>query len=313
MSIKVIGSVSFVLILGGALGCGAAAVPRELTSAREAYREAQASPAASLEPAQLYEAKKALTRAENAFEEDAESQETRDLAYVAQRKAERVKALGGIAYATRQIVQARRDYMLAQQGLQQKTEAELARTKQEAEAGKRGMEGQLAQGREQIAAERTARLMAEQRAKEAMDKLASVAQVRQEPQRGTIITLSGSVLFPTGQWSLLPTAQQKLDQVATALKESPDQNIVVEGYTDSTGTVDKNQELSLKRAQSVRDYLVSQGVPAERIRAEGRGPGSPIASNATPEGRANNRRVEIVIQPRSTVSQSDTKKRDAYE
>lgn len=298
MSIRLIGSAFVSLLVAGVIGCGTAAVPRELASARRAYTDAQASPAATLEPTQLYDAKKALDRAEAAYEEDEDSREARDLAYIAQRKAERVQALGGIAYSARQIAQARRDYMVAQQQLQQKTEAELARTKQAAETVTSEMGRQLEVGREQLAAERTARVQAEQRAKEAMNKLAEVATVREEPQRGTVITLSGSVLFPTGQHTLLGIARQKLDQVAVALKESPDQTIVIEGYTDSVGSDDKNQELSLRRAQSVRDYLISQGIPADRVQAVGRGESSPIASNDNPEGRANNRRVEIVVQPR---------------
>lgn len=297
MSTRLIGSAFVSLLVAGAIGCGASAIPPELANARRAYSEAQASPAASLEQAQLYEAKKALDRAEAAYNDDEDSREARDLAYIAQRKAERVQSLGGIAYSTRQIAQARRDYMVAQQELQQKTEAELARTKQAAQSITSEMGRQLEVGREQLAAERTARVQAEQRAKEAMNKLAEVASVREEPQRGTVITLSGSVLFATGQSALLAVAKQKLDQVAVALKESAEQTIVIEGYTDSVGSDDKNQELSLRRAQSVRDYLISQGIPANRVQAVGRGEMSPIASNDNPEGRANNRRVEIVVQP----------------
>jgi outer membrane protein OmpA-like peptidoglycan-associated protein len=284
------------LLLGaGLIGCGASAIPRELIDARRAYGQAQESPAASLEPTQLYEARKALNRAEAAYNEDEESQEARDLAYIAQRKAQRAQALGSMAYAARQLAQAQRDAIAAQAALQSKRadqlSAELAKTRGEVESSKR----ELQTGREQLAVERTARVQAEQRAKDAMSKLAEVASVRDVPQRGTVITLSGSVLFATGQSTLLPIAQEKLSQVATALREQSDQSITIEGYTDNVGADDKNQELSLRRAQAVRDYLVAQGVPAERVQAVGRGEGSPVAPNTTPEGRANNRRVEIVV------------------
>jgi outer membrane protein OmpA-like peptidoglycan-associated protein len=73
--------------------------------------------------------------------------------------------------------------------------------------------------------------------------------------------------------------------------------MVVEGHTDSQGSVDFNQNLSLQRAQSVRDYLVSRGIAADRISANGLGSTRPIAPNNNPEGRANNRRVEIIVQP----------------
>ncbi len=119
-----------------------------------------------------------------------------------------------------------------------------------------------------------------------------------EEQRGTVITLSGSVLFATNQSTLLPIARQNLVSVANALKMTPeDRNIVVEGHTDSRGTDEHNMRLSHERASAVREFLVSQGVEPTRIQAVGRGESVPIADNSSPEGRANNRRVEIVIQP----------------
>ena len=115
-------------------------------------------------------------------------------------------------------------------------------------------------------------------------------------QNETVITLSGSVVFKTGTATLLPIARQKLDDVATALKAQKEgTRIVVEGHTDSRGGTAFNEDLSRRRAVAVRDYLVSQGVDAERIAAVGRGESEPVASNDSPEGRANNRRVEIVL------------------
>ena len=105
-------------------------------------------------------------------------------------------------------------------------------------------------------------------------------------------------MFATGKYTLLPIAKSKLQDVAKALLEQGDSDIVVEGHTDSFGAADKNQELSLRRAEEVRGYLVSQGIPTQSIRAVGRGEESPIASNDTSEGRANNRRVEIVVKPK---------------
>ncbi|HZF55224.1 MAG TPA: OmpA family protein [Polyangiaceae bacterium] len=294
------GLAASLLFAAGLIGCGASTIPSELIDARRAYGEAQQSPAASLKPTQLHEAKEALARAESVYNQDGESQEARHLAYIAQRKAQRAQALGGMAYAARQLVQAQRDQIAAQAALQSRTNqrlsAELDRARQEIELGKR----EVQTGREQLAVERTARVQAEQRAKEAMSKLAEVASVREVPQRGTVITISGSVLFATGQWTLLPIAQEKLNQVAAALREQTEQVITIEGYTDSVGADDQNQQLSFRRAQAVRDYLVAQGVPAERVQAVGLGEASPVASNNTPEGRANNRRVEIVVGARGT-------------
>ena len=77
--------------------------------------------------------------------------------------------------------------------------------------------------------------------------------------------------------------------------------VSVEGFTDSRGADDMNLKLSQDRANAVKDYLVSQGVKPEKVRAMGRGEANPVASNDTPEGRANNRRVEIVVQPSTTA------------
>jgi outer membrane protein OmpA-like peptidoglycan-associated protein len=97
----------------------------------------------------------------------------------------------------------------------------------------------------------------------------------------------------------MPAAQLKLNDVADALtKQDPDSKIVVEGHTDSQGGASFNQDLSQRRAQSVRDYLVSRGMATDRITAEGFGLTRPIADNTSAEGRANNRRVEIVVHPK---------------
>ena len=129
-----------------------------------------------------------------------------------------------------------------------------------------------------------------------MASLAEIAKVKEE-SRGVVITLSGSVLFATGKSDLLPIAQDKLNQVAKALNDQGFKAIVVQGYTDSVGSASDNDRLSLRRAQSVRDYLVTRGVPSEKATAEGKGSNNPVADNKTADGRAENRRVEIVVTP----------------
>jgi len=136
----------------------------------------------------------------------------------------------------------------------------------------------------------------EKRTADALASLNSLASVKQE-KRGLVLTLSGSILFSSAKSDLMPGALIKLDQVAQALLAIPARSLVVEGHTDSQGSNSYNRDLSQRRADAVRDYLVQKGYPANRIQANGRGKGSPIASNDSAEGRANNRRVEIVIQP----------------
>jgi outer membrane protein OmpA-like peptidoglycan-associated protein len=132
---------------------------------------------------------------------------------------------------------------------------------------------------------------------QAVSDLKTIAAVKQEG-RGMVITLSGEVLFASGESALLPGAMVKLNEVADALtKSNPESKIVVEGHTDSQGKAAFNQELSFKRAQSVRDYLAAHGIASDRISAQGLGSTRPIATNGNPEGRANNRRVEIIVQP----------------
>ena len=131
---------------------------------------------------------------------------------------------------------------------------------------------------------------------------ALAALAAKEEARGTVITLSGSVLFQSAQSTLLPSAQVKLDEVGTALAGVGPRNVIIEGHTDSQGSESYNQGLSQRRADAVRNYLVLHGYPADRIQAIGMGKGSPIANNASPEGRANNRRVEIIIQNNLSTS-----------
>jgi outer membrane protein OmpA-like peptidoglycan-associated protein len=166
-------------------------------------------------------------------------------------------------------------------------------------------ERDLEQTRAQLQAEQQRRQEAERAASEALSKLSSIASVKQEP-RGVVITLSGAVIFASNKSDLLPTAKAKLNQVAEALKKSdPSARFEVDGYTDSRGPLQLNQDLSQRRAEAVRTYLVSQGVPDERITAQGLGPSNPVADNNTAEGRANNRRVEIIVKSENAQTQGE--------
>ncbi|MFY0571488.1 OmpA family protein [Archangium lansingense] len=193
----------------------------------------------------------------------------------------------------------------AQLAEQQKLE-QARREEQERQARLDEAQAKMDQLNAQLEQERQARLQAEQRAAQAEAEARAQAQVAselrnirqvqvKEEARGLVLTLSGSVLFRSGSADLLPTAKRRLDEVAAALNKTQSP-LVIEGHTDSQGPTELNEELSYERAGAVRDYLVERGVDSERIRAEGRGEEQPIASNKNPEGRANNRRVEIVIE-----------------
>lgn len=109
------------------------------------------------------------------------------------------------------------------------------------------------------------------------------------------LMMGNSILFKTGKSTLSPAAQAALTSVAYNLKQFPESDVTVQGYTDNTGSEELNQRLSQERAESVVNYLISKGISPSRLKAVGMGWNNPIASNATPEGRAQNRRVELYI------------------
>lgn len=109
------------------------------------------------------------------------------------------------------------------------------------------------------------------------------------------LVLGSSVLFNTNSYTLSATADAALAKVAYNLKQFPNTDVTIVGYTDNTGTDAINDKLSLERAQAVRDYLETQGIASSRLQAIGDGSNNPIASNATAAGRAQNRRVEMYI------------------
>ena len=129
-----------------------------------------------------------------------------------------------------------------------------------------------------------------------------------QTDRGTLVTF-GDVLFATDKAELKSNGLMNINKLAQYLQENPDRKVIVEGYTDSTGTASHNQSLSERRAGSVRAALVKMGVDPARIVAQGYGKEYPVADNSSTSGRAMNRRVEVTISndnqpvmPRSAVS-----------
>ena len=112
--------------------------------------------------------------------------------------------------------------------------------------------------------------------------------------RGLIVNMS-DVLFDTGSYTLKPGAREKLAKISGIVLAHSGLSLQIEGHTDSVGSDDFNQQLSERRADSVRDFLAEQGVPGSSITAHGFGKTQPVAANDTPEGRQRNRRVELVV------------------
>jgi outer membrane protein OmpA-like peptidoglycan-associated protein len=136
----------------------------------------------------------------------------------------------------------------------------------------------------------------DQQAKEMQAVLAEQDRLRREQER-LELALSSDILFASGSASLQPGARDKIRQLARVLNRYPRTTIQVIGHTDSRGSEESNLELSRRRAQAVAEELVAAGVSPSRITTFGRGESSPVASNDTPEGRAQNRRVEIIVEP----------------
>jgi outer membrane protein OmpA-like peptidoglycan-associated protein len=292
--------------------CGAHRPPQELVDARVAYATASEGNAAKLVPAELHDAENALNRAEREFDDDDDSQKTKDLAYIALRKAQRAEALGNAAAAVAakssmdQTVSKTQEAIIEnQEGALRSREEALAKKQAELQNQRTMTEAERQKAMQAEAARLDAeagKAAAEKKAQDAMDALSRSLAVKNDA-RGTVITLSGGVLFATNKAEILPGAQAQLNQVADALKAQAEQKITIEGHTDNTGTDAVNRDLSARRATAVRDYLIVRGVSANAISVLGSGSSRPVADNKSTEGRAMNRRVEIIVAPSTESAQ----------
>lgn len=286
--------------LGAASLTGCASTPTpppELLQARAAYGRASRSPAATLALVDLHNAQGDLTRAEESFAAEPTSDATRDISYVAERRAQSVEARGFMLEADARVEAARRDGAALTTQRLGVAQTQLASAQMQLQSTRLD----VTESQAQLSEERGRREAAERQTAAAMESLRRIASVREEP-RGVVITLSGEVLFATNQSALRLIAQRRLDQVARALVDQGARGLIVEGHTDARGAPAANEQLSLARAETVRTYLISRGIPDGAIQAFGLGATRPVASNDSPEGRANNRRVEIIVPPLPSAS-----------
>ena len=243
---------------------------------------------------------KARTDAERArFESEARAREERERSEaaatareVAQRAAdEHVRELQARLDAERQ----------KSAGTQQ--QAQIDALKAQIEEQKKLADEQVAAARrvaeEEHARADEARKQAAEREKAQGDLLVRLQQiersVRVEP-RGIVLTLPGGVYFESGRSDVKPGARERLARIGQALAGASDRKILVEGHTDSTGSAEFNMKLSELRAESVKAVLVENAVSPDRIETHGYASTKPVASNGTPAGRSQNRRVEVVVQ-----------------
>jgi outer membrane protein OmpA-like peptidoglycan-associated protein len=269
-----------------ALGACASKPTPQLVDARRAYDRAEDSSAAERNPHDMARARAALDRAEDAHDNDPGSVREKRLAERAEYRANVVTEQSPAvqdASKTRTAKVAAED--TAEHARLQREQEENVRLER---AQIRAQEGRATHDAHETKAD-------ERKAAAALQNLGQVANVKEEP-RGVVITISGSLLFPNGQQELSPIARQNLDQVAHALAQQPaDTTFQVSGHTDNSGSDKQNQQLATQRAKAVGDYLANSGINPARINVVGRGESQPIATNDTAEGRASNRRVEIVV------------------
>ena len=288
------------IALAGLMSGCATTAPPELVQARTSFTTSNSGLAAKLAPTELHDAWTVLAKANKEFDEHGDTTMCRDYAYIAQNKLELADVKARTELDRQKIAEAVKAGVVMRDNQVKSTKAALSSTREQLKEERRdstAKSAEIEKTADQLAAEKQARLSAEGRLADAMKDLATIAAVKEEA-RGLVITLSGSILFASNKFSLLNTAMTKLDQVAEALKaQDSDRRMVVEGHTDSQGSDRINQPLSENRANAVRSYLVTRGVDSDKISAVGMGSSHPLLDNRNAENRANNRRVEIIIQP----------------
>jgi len=243
----------------------------------------------------LQKEREAAAARETEAKRQAEEEQRRRQQAEAERKAEEARrAQAEVAKATAESEKAAADT--------QRLQAELAAAKEAAERAK----AEAAQAQSAAAAEKAERAAAEAerlRQQAEQEKQQLRAQLLQQlnavletkdTDRGLVVTMA-DVLFDSGKYTLRPAAREKLAKLSGIVLGHPGLKLAAEGHTDSTGSPEFNQKLSVKRAEAVAEYLSSQGVPRDSLNASGFGDTNPIASNATAAGKQQNRRVELIV------------------
>lgn len=280
---------------------------RVMAVQKKAEEEAHAKAAAEKRAAEEREAKARADVAAEALRRQ-QAEQARAQAEAAQAQAERMKLEADKAAqeASRQKQEAEqaRAAALAQQRAAQAAAEQAARDKEAALAQQRTAEAQVEKARQ--AAEQAEAEKAELRAR-LLNQLNSILQTR-DSARGLIVNMS-DVLFDTGSYTLKPGAREKLAKISGIVLAHPGLGLEIEGHTDSVGSEEFNQQLSERRADSVRDFLIQQGVPGSSITARGFGKTQPVTSNDTVEGRQRNRRVELVVHGEAIGSATATSSR----
>ncbi len=288
---------------------------QQLRQAEEAYSQKQnrsAIEAAAREAAETAEESRLMAVQQKA-QEEAQAQAAAEKK-AAEERAAKAQADAEAQSRARAEAEAARAQAVAAQAEAQKAAEEAARQKQEAEKAKaealaqqQVLAAETDKARQAAAESDKLREQAEKEKQEMrarlLQQLNSVLSTR-DTARGLIANMS-DVLFKSGSFELLPGARERLAKVSGIVLAYQGLRLAVEGHTDSIGTDEYNRRLSEQRADAVRDYLVQQGITSAAITASGFGKSEPVASNDTPEGRQQNRRVELVVSGNAIGSVAD--------
>ena len=281
---------SAVSILAAAvLAAACASVPvttPTLDQARADFVSANNNPQVSTyAPMEFKQASEALDQANQAAARRESLEDIDRLAYVAKQRIATAQEIAKAKAAEADIADASRQR--DQVRLEART-AEADRAKREAEAAQAA--AQQAQAQAQATMQQNAALA--ERAAQLEALLNDIQAVKTE--RGYVVTI-GDVLFATDQATLNPNGTSTLRKLADVMNQNPNRTVLVEGFTDSTGSASYNQDLSQRRANAVASALGEMGVPRDRISMKAYGQAFPVASNDSASGRQQNRRVEIVL------------------
>jgi outer membrane protein OmpA-like peptidoglycan-associated protein len=264
-----------------------------LDEARADFVAANTNPQVSTNaPLEFRQASEALDRANQAAAKR-ESLDTIDrLAYVAKQRIATAQEVAKAKSAEAEIVNAGRERDRVQ--LEART-AEAERAKRDAAAA----QAQVATAQAQAADAQAQALAAQQQAAQLAERSSRLEAIlvelhAQKTERGMVVTI-GDVLFATDRAELTANGAATVRKLAEVMAQNPDRTVLVEGFTDSTGTAAHNKDLSERRAASVAQALTGLGVPRERVAMRGYGEAYPVASNDSANNRQLNRRVEIVL------------------
>lgn len=279
------------LAAASAVACSTAVVrPDGAAAARSRLTQLQADPnLATRAPVAIKDAELAVAAAEMP-QHDAEL--TAHRIYIAERKVDTARALAETRYAEdqRNALRTQRDKVR----LAARTREADAAANQVVIARAESAEHEAAadQARSEALTASTAAASAEAQSAELLRQIDALqAKVT---DRGLVLTL-GDVLFASGRAELKSTSNGNLDKLVVFLGKYPDRSVSIEGHTDSVGSAEYNQDLSLRRANAVGRYLSVQGVGSARIETMGKGESDPVAGNDSAEGRQQNRRVEVIV------------------